>query len=192
MPDRTVHLQFRRFAECPICNLHVRELARRNAEIESAGITEIVVFHSSADRLREYQADLPFAVVGDPERNLYKEFGVEWSWRSLFYLDAARAALRGLRQATSLIGAVTAKGESPRQTSRFPDRARRHRPRLQVRRSRGRPMVGRRDARSRGRETSNVNSLRKICSGISQRMHARRSRLTRASTAFASCRGCSA
>ena len=58
-PDRIVHLQFRRFAECPICNLHVRELARRNAEIESAGITEVVVFHSSADRLREYQADLP-------------------------------------------------------------------------------------------------------------------------------------
>ena len=109
IPDRTVHLQFRRFAECPICNLHVRELARRNAEIESAGITEIVVFHSSADRLREYQADLPFAVVGDPQRNLYKEFGVEWSWRSLFYLDAARAALRGLRQATSLVGAVMAR-----------------------------------------------------------------------------------
>ena len=53
--------------------------------------------------------DLPFAVVGDPQRNLYKAFGVEWSWRSLFYLDAARAALRGLRQATSLVGAVMAR-----------------------------------------------------------------------------------
>lgn len=107
--ERTVHMQFRRFAACPICNLHVRELTRRNAELDDAGITEVVVFHSSADRLREYQADLPFAVVADPERKLYEEFGVEWSWRSLFYVDAARAAIRGLRQTTSIMGAVIAK-----------------------------------------------------------------------------------
>ena len=92
--DRIVHLQFRRFAECPICNLHVREMARRNAEIESAGVFEAVVFHSSADRLLEYQADLPFAVLADPERKLYKEFGVEWSLRSLLYPATVRAAVR--------------------------------------------------------------------------------------------------
>jgi|SRR4051794_1801287 peroxiredoxin len=106
--DRVVHLQFRRFAECPICNLHVREMARRKAEIESAGVIEVVVFHSSADRLVRYQGDLPFAVVADPERKLYREFGVEWSLRSLFYLNAARAAVRGLRRARSLVGALTA------------------------------------------------------------------------------------
>jgi peroxiredoxin len=104
--DRTVHLQFRRFAGCPICNLHVREVARRNAEIEDAGVTEVVVFHSSADRLRRYQADLPFAVVADPERKLYNEFGVGWSLRSVLHLDGARAAVRGLRQTTSLVGAL--------------------------------------------------------------------------------------
>ena len=27
--DHLVHLQFRRFAGCPICHLHVRSLARR-------------------------------------------------------------------------------------------------------------------------------------------------------------------
>ena len=105
-PDRTVHLQFRRFAGCPICNLHVREVARRNLEIENAGLLEVVVFHSAAERLRQYQADLPFAVVADPERHLYTEFGVESSLRSLFYADAARAALRGIRHSTSLIGGL--------------------------------------------------------------------------------------
>jgi len=104
--DRTVHLQFRRFAGCPICNLHVREVARRIAEIEDAGVVEVVVFHSSADRLRRCQADLPFAVVADPERKLYKEFGVEWSLRSLLYVDAARAAVRGIRHTTSLRGGL--------------------------------------------------------------------------------------
>ncbi len=105
-PDRMVHLQFRRFAGCPICNLHVREVARRNLEIEKAGVVEVVVFHSAAERLRKYQADLPFAVVADPERELYTEYGVESSLRSLFYADAARAAFRGIRHTTSIIGGL--------------------------------------------------------------------------------------
>ena len=106
MPDRTVHLQLRRFAGCPICNLHLREVASRNTEIERAGVTEVVVFHSAADRLREYVPDLPFATVADPERKLYREFGVEWSLRSVFYPAVFRAAARGLRLTTSLTGGL--------------------------------------------------------------------------------------
>jgi peroxiredoxin len=104
--DRLVHLQFRRFAGCPICNLHVREIARRHHEIENAGVSEIVLFHSAEDRLRQYVSDVPFAMVADPERKLYKEFGVESSLRSVFHLQAARAAFRGLRHTTSLMGGV--------------------------------------------------------------------------------------
>ena len=83
---------------------------------EDAGVLAVVVFHSSADRLRRYQADLPFAVVADPERKLYKEFGVEWSLRSLLYLDAARAAVRGTAHHIAQ-GRLGAEGKSPRQTS---------------------------------------------------------------------------
>lgn len=96
--DGLVHLQFRRFAGCPICNLHMREVASRLDEIASAGITEVVLFHSSADRLRRYQADLPFAVVADPERRLYDEFGVQNSVRGMLNRDVARAVGRGVRQ----------------------------------------------------------------------------------------------
>src|SRR3984893_16781788 len=70
-----VHLQLRRFAGCAICSLHMHEVASRHNEITRAGVTEVVVFHSAADRLRRYVADLPFAVVADPNRKLYKEFG---------------------------------------------------------------------------------------------------------------------
>ncbi len=104
--DRMVHLQFRRFAGCPICNLHVREVARRNAEIEGVGVVEVVVFHSSADRLRRYQTDLPFAVVADPQRELYDEFGVESSLRAVLHPDVARAAVRGLRNTASVVGSL--------------------------------------------------------------------------------------
>jgi len=104
--DRIQHLQFRRFAGCPICNLHLQQVARRNAEIEDAGVSEVVFFHSSADRLRQYQADMPFAVVADPERRLYKEFGVESSLRAMLNVDTMRAAVRGIRHTTSLFGAL--------------------------------------------------------------------------------------
>lgn len=82
-PTRLVHLQFRRFAGCPVCNLHLRSIVRRHDEIAAAGVTEVVVFHSPADELRKHVADLPFAVVADPDKRLYREFGVESARRSL-------------------------------------------------------------------------------------------------------------
>jgi peroxiredoxin len=98
--DVPVHLQFRRFAGCPICNLHLRAVASRYSEIAAAGITEVVVFHSAAEELRRYQADLPFAVIADPERKLYREFGVEPSIRSILHPKAWRAGARGMRWTT--------------------------------------------------------------------------------------------
>ncbi|MFF4899201.1 peroxiredoxin-like family protein [Streptomyces sp. NPDC001068] len=82
-PDHLVHLQFRRFAGCPVCNLHLRSVVRRHDEIVAAGVREVVVFHSPADELRPHAADLPFAVVADPDKRLYREFGVEQSPRAL-------------------------------------------------------------------------------------------------------------
>ena len=89
-----VHLQFRRYAACPVCNLHLRTFARRYDEIVRARIIEIAVFHSPADELRGH--DLPFALVADPARALYKEFGVEKSIRSVFDPRACGAMLRGI------------------------------------------------------------------------------------------------
>ncbi|WP_369828045.1 peroxiredoxin-like family protein [Mycobacterium sp. 852002-51163_SCH5372311] len=103
-PNETVHLQFRRFAGCPICSLHLREMARRSSEITEAGVTEIVVFHSAPDALRRYQSDLPFAVVADPDRKLYKEFGVESSIGAVLHPGAMRGAVRGLLRSRSLAG----------------------------------------------------------------------------------------
>ena len=61
VPDanRLVHLQFRRFAGCPICSLHLRSVTRRDDEITAAGIREVLFFHSPADELREHTAELP-------------------------------------------------------------------------------------------------------------------------------------
>ncbi len=81
LPDaeRLVHLQFRRFVDCPICNTHIAEFRRRAREIEAAGIKEVILFHSSPKSIRSYQKDVPFLMVGDPKKVFYKNFGVESS-----------------------------------------------------------------------------------------------------------------
>ena len=38
--ERLTHLQFRRFAGCPACNVHLRSIARRHEDILAAGIRE--------------------------------------------------------------------------------------------------------------------------------------------------------
>lgn len=99
-PDRLVHLQFRRFAGCPICNMHLHSVVRRHTEIEAAGIREIVVFHSPADELRKHTASLPFAVIADPDKRLYAEFGVESAPRALLDPRAWGPTLRALLRFT--------------------------------------------------------------------------------------------
>lgn len=97
VPDarRLVHLQFRRFAGCPICNLHMRSIAQRHDEIAAADISEVVVFHSTAEELLDHAAELPFAVIADPDKRLYVEFGVESARRALLDPRAWMPLVRG-------------------------------------------------------------------------------------------------
>jgi peroxiredoxin len=109
-PQCLVHLQFRRYAGCPICNVHLRSVARRYDEIQAAGICVVAVFHSPAEDMLPHQAALPFAAVADPRRLLYAEFGVETSPRAVTHPRAWTtplnpgvypAVLRGLRNGGS-------------------------------------------------------------------------------------------
>jgi peroxiredoxin len=97
LPDakQLVHLQFRRFVDCPICNTHIAEFRKREGEIKAAGVKEVIVFHSSPKSIRSYQKDLPFLMVGDPTKVLYRDFGVETSLRFIS-LKALAAATRGM------------------------------------------------------------------------------------------------
>jgi peroxiredoxin len=100
VPDpsaRFVHLQFRRFSGCPICNAHLRSLANHRAELAEHGIREVIFFHSSAAELRTYEADLPFDLVADPERKYYRQFGVESSARALLHPAIIGPILRGAK-----------------------------------------------------------------------------------------------
>jgi peroxiredoxin len=94
--DWLVHLQFRRFAGCPLCNMHLRTFATRHDDLIGAGIREVIVFHSAAEELRPHVALLPFAVIADPGKRLYREFGVESDKRALLDPRAWRPVIRGI------------------------------------------------------------------------------------------------
>lgn len=101
IPDdrELVHLQLRRFAGCPICHLHLRSFVRRRDELAAAGIREVVVFHSPVDELAPHADGFPFPLIADPDRQLYRELGVESSPRALLdpraFLSVARAVTFG-------------------------------------------------------------------------------------------------
>lgn len=94
-PEALTHLQFRRFAGCPICNLHLRSVTARHDEILSAGVREVVFFHSTAEELRTHTADLPFAVIADADKRYYRQLGVESHPRALLHPRVVIAAARG-------------------------------------------------------------------------------------------------
>ena len=99
LPDpsvRFIHVQFRRWSGCPICNLHIASLRRNADRINRAGIREVLFFHSKPEEILEFQKDLPFDMIGDPGKVYYKRFGVESSLKFFLSFKTLWAALRGL------------------------------------------------------------------------------------------------
>jgi peroxiredoxin len=106
-----VHLQLRRFAGCPICNLHLRSIVAREDEIRAHGIREVVVFHSTAAELAKYEKEMPFPMIADPERALHRRLGVEHGPGSLLSARALRAAIAG--QTAALVRRSTMRALGP-------------------------------------------------------------------------------
>ena len=104
------HIQFRRFAGCPVCNLHLGSFVRRKAELEG-DVREVVLFHSSAEELALHAADLPFDIVADPDKAIYRAFGVESGRRALLDRRAWPAIARAV--ARSLPDVLSGKKPSP-------------------------------------------------------------------------------
>jgi peroxiredoxin len=76
------HLQFRRFAGCPVCNLHLRSFVRRQQELKGV-LREVVVFHSREAEIVAHEEEIPFHLVADPGKALYRAYGVEAGTRAL-------------------------------------------------------------------------------------------------------------
>ena len=100
IPDRRsglTHVQFLRFAGCPVCNLHLQEFIKRNAELHAAGIREVVLFHSEANFIDDYYGELPFAIVADPRREIYAQYRIEKSPWAILSPRAWPGLVKGYR-----------------------------------------------------------------------------------------------
>ncbi|MDE3133416.1 MAG: AhpC/TSA family protein [Acidobacteriota bacterium] len=92
-----VLLKFYRFAACPICNLHLRELSLRHDELAAAGLTVVVLYHSPLERIeREQGHALPFELVADPDKRIFEAYGVEASLKGMFSRAVARDYVRAM------------------------------------------------------------------------------------------------
>lgn len=101
-PTLWTHLQFRRFAQCPICNLHVRDFFRSYEKIHQAGIQEVIIFQSTQEQLVDQKVEQPHDgnvhIVADPTRQLYQAFGVHRSMLSVAHPGAWWSAMKGVAQ----------------------------------------------------------------------------------------------
>src|SRR5258708_39399655 len=107
-------------------------MGNRHDEIRSHGIREVVVFHSTAKELAKHEAEMPFPLIPDPERALYRQLGVERGPSSLLSRGALRAAMSG--EAAAIRNRITTRGvlgpvkphwSAPWAACRPPDRSRR-------------------------------------------------------------------
>lgn len=92
------HLKFLRFAGCPVCNLEVREYIARYNDLRALGVATMMFFHTPLSELRTHFADshAPFRIISDPERKIYKLFGVEQRWTGMFSISFMVGMIRGM------------------------------------------------------------------------------------------------
>ena len=79
---RKLLLAFFRYGACPLCNLRMTFLIDAYPRWQEQGLDVVAVFESPAERLLETVASqpIPFPVIPDPTRALYKRYGVTASW----------------------------------------------------------------------------------------------------------------
>ncbi|TGK33289.1 redoxin [Leptospira gomenensis] len=75
-------LAFFRNAECALCNLRMHQLINAYPDLQSRGLKILAVFESGADRIRASvgSKSVPFPLIPDPENDLYRLYGVGFSW----------------------------------------------------------------------------------------------------------------
>jgi peroxiredoxin Q/BCP len=95
---QTVLLKFYRFATCPVCNLHMHRFISQYSKLQELGLTTVVLYHSPAAKLAEMNVELPpFDLVPDPEKRIFRAYGVERGLAGMFSPTVMLEYYRALR-----------------------------------------------------------------------------------------------
>jgi len=78
---RKVMVSFFRYSACPLCNLRIHELITNYKKLHKKGLYIIAFFQSPKEKILKYvgKQNPPFPIVPDPEKEIYKLYGVEES-----------------------------------------------------------------------------------------------------------------
>lgn len=82
---KKVLLSFYRYASCPFCNLRIHQLGKKAPQWQAQGLEMLAVFQSPRSSILEYagREPGPFTIIPDPQRELYRLYGVEGSWLAM-------------------------------------------------------------------------------------------------------------
>lgn len=75
-------LSFYRNVSCPFCNRRVHKLMGMNYKLKESGVQMLFFFESSNEKISSsvfHQGVNPWPVIGDPDKLVYKLYGVEQS-----------------------------------------------------------------------------------------------------------------
>ena len=97
--ERKLLLSFYRYASCPLCNLRVSELSQNYDRLSKQGLHIISFFQSPKESMMKYvgRQNAPFPIIADPERMVYKQYGIEWSWFGYIRGGLSISMVRALR-----------------------------------------------------------------------------------------------
>lgn len=98
-------LSFYRYAGCPLCNLRLNQLIQQYDSFKAQNMELIAIFQSPKKSMTQYissRHNVPFPVIADPKRTLYKKYEVEGSLCGLLkgmtrFKDFGQAIIKGLR-----------------------------------------------------------------------------------------------
>ena len=91
-------IKFYRFATCPICNLHLRNFVRRFEDIQRQDLSVLCIFHSAISTMeKNLAASLPFQLLADPGKKIFRSYGVESSLGGMFSWDVMRDYFLAMR-----------------------------------------------------------------------------------------------
>ena len=75
-------LSFYRYAGCPLCNLRIHYLIQQHPLFVKKNLHMVAIFQSPRESILKYagRQNAPFPVIADPQRILYRLYGIESSW----------------------------------------------------------------------------------------------------------------
>lgn len=79
---KKIIIGFYRNVSCPFCNRRVHKIIGNSVRLRETGVEILFFFESSPEKIKSsvfHQGIIPWPIIGDPEKKIYNQYGVESS-----------------------------------------------------------------------------------------------------------------